>query len=94
MPQYIMVLTDEISTQDGVTALIGCFIFMTFPETVFTSVTQIYSNNRILVINIRIQILNFLGTNIFDIHIRPSYKEEIYSIFIFGQVTKNKYIPY
>ena len=38
--------------------------------------------------------LQKLAFYIFDIRIRPSCLEQIYSIFVFGQVPRNKYIQY
>ena len=50
---------------------------------------------KVCIVYIRYSYLGwFLRTNIFDIHIRSGTQEEIYLIFVFGQVVRNKYIRY
>ena len=74
------------------------------------SVTQIYSNTRIIATKYYIFKYKYkfscfeyiwysysaklLRTNIFNIRIRSSTEEQIYSVFVFGQVSKYEYIQY
>ena len=53
-------------------------------------ITNIFKYSNILhqMLDIRIRILNFLVTNIFDIRIRPIRYERIYSIFVFGHLLR------
>ena len=53
-----------------------------------------YSDNRYRIIDIRIRILKFLNTNIFNISIWSICWGQIYSIFVFGLVETNDYIQY
>ena len=53
-----------------------------------------YLNIRHRILDIRIRILNFLVTNIFDIRIQSGWGQQIYSIFVFCQQSGYEYIRY